>query len=44
MEESTLPPDCPRILSVVRQAAGPVMAPREDGEAVGVDIACTSSP
>ncbi|MFF7369627.1 hypothetical protein [Streptomyces tricolor] len=37
VEESTLPPDYQRILTVVRQAAGPVMA-REVGEAVGVDI------
>ncbi|MEU8438508.1 hypothetical protein AB0F18_37600 [Streptomyces sp. NPDC029216] len=36
-DESTLPPDYQRILTAVRQAAGPVMA-REVGEAVGVDI------
>jgi hypothetical protein len=37
VEESTLPPDHQRILTVVRQAPGPVMA-REVGEAVGIDI------
>ncbi|MFE9042515.1 hypothetical protein ACFYOG_16555 [Streptomyces sp. NPDC007818] len=36
-EDSTLPPDYQRILTAVRQAAGPVMA-REVGEAVGLDI------
>ncbi|KOY50160.1 hypothetical protein ADK59_38475 [Streptomyces sp. XY332] len=37
VEESALPPDYQRILAVVRQAAGPVMA-REVGEVVGVDV------
>ncbi|MFD9569314.1 hypothetical protein ACFWBI_05665 [Streptomyces sp. NPDC059982] len=37
VEEGSLPSDYQRILSAVRQAAGPVMA-REVGEVVGVDI------
>ncbi|MEU3262327.1 hypothetical protein ABZ663_30880 [Streptomyces albidoflavus] len=37
VEEDALPWDCQRIITAVRQAAGPVMA-REVGEAVGVDI------
>ncbi|MFJ6048969.1 hypothetical protein [Streptomyces sp. NPDC092307] len=36
-----LPPDYQHILSVVRQAAGPVMA-REVGEVVGVDVGVRS--
>ncbi|WP_030805263.1 hypothetical protein [Streptomyces sp. NRRL F-2799] len=36
-DESMLPPDYQRIITAVRQAAGPIMA-REVGEAVGVDI------
>ncbi|WP_327301883.1 hypothetical protein [Streptomyces goshikiensis] len=36
-EEDTLPWDYQRIITAVRQAAGPVMA-REVGEAVGVDV------
>ncbi|MFH8350056.1 hypothetical protein [Streptomyces sp. NPDC018045] len=43
LEESTLPSDYQRILTVVRQAAGPVMA-REAGEAVGVDIRVRAKP
>ncbi|MEU8718439.1 hypothetical protein [Streptomyces sp. NPDC048663] len=41
VEETMLPPDYQRILSVVRQAAGPVMA-REVGEMVGVDVSVRS--
>ncbi|MFE3518517.1 hypothetical protein [Streptomyces sp. NPDC059166] len=41
VEEDALPPDYQRIITVVRQAAGPVMA-REVGEAVGVDISVKS--
>ncbi|MEW1906815.1 hypothetical protein [Streptomyces sp. NPDC086147] len=37
VEEDALPWDYQRIITAVRQAAGPVMA-REVGEAVGVDI------
>ncbi|MFJ8828313.1 hypothetical protein ACIREE_42215 [Streptomyces sp. NPDC102467] len=37
MEENMLPPDHQRILAVVRQAAGPVMA-RQVGEMLGADI------
>ncbi|MEU5083080.1 MULTISPECIES: hypothetical protein, partial [Streptomyces] len=40
VEETMLPPDYQRILSVVRQAAGPVMA-REVGD-VGVDVSVRS--
>ena len=36
-EEDALPWDYQRIITAVRQAAGPVMA-REVGEAVGVDV------
>jgi predicted transcriptional regulator of viral defense system len=36
-DESMIPPDCQRIITAVRQAAGPIMA-REVGELVGVDI------
>ncbi|AZM93975.1 hypothetical protein D1J60_36060 (plasmid) [Streptomyces sp. W1SF4] len=36
-EKAMLPPDYPRILAAVRQAAGPVVA-REVGEVVGVDV------
>ncbi|MEU9000432.1 hypothetical protein [Streptomyces sp. NPDC048551] len=41
VEEASLPPDYQRIITAVRQAAGPVMA-REVGEAVGVDISVKS--
>ncbi|WP_432068980.1 hypothetical protein [Streptomyces sp. C10-9-1] len=41
VEEDSLPPDYQRIITAVRQAAGPVMA-REVGEAVGVDISVKS--
>ncbi|MEU4279778.1 hypothetical protein AB0F57_33435 [Streptomyces tanashiensis] len=41
VEETMLPPDYQRILSVVRQAAGPVMA-RQVGEALGVDVSVRS--
>ncbi|MFD4578194.1 hypothetical protein ACFWNK_38600 [Streptomyces sp. NPDC058417] len=41
VEESMLPPDYQRILCVVRQTAGPVMA-REVGEAVGADVSVRS--
>ncbi|MEV7112661.1 hypothetical protein [Streptomyces anulatus] len=37
VEEGSLPWDCQRIVTAVRQAAGPVMA-REVGEVVGVDV------
>ncbi|WP_179499958.1 hypothetical protein [Streptomyces sp. WZ.A104] len=37
MEENTLPPEYQRILSAVRQAAGPVMA-REVGDMLAVDV------
>jgi hypothetical protein len=37
VEEATLQPDYQRILTAVRQAAGPVMA-RNVGEVVGVDV------
>ncbi|MDQ0753982.1 hypothetical protein QF034_008213 [Streptomyces africanus] len=37
VEETQLPPDYQRILTAVRQAAGPVMA-REVGEMLGVDV------
>ncbi|GHE13776.1 hypothetical protein GCM10010339_81890 [Streptomyces alanosinicus] len=37
MEENSLPWDYQRIITAVRQAAGPVMA-REVGEVVGVDV------
>ncbi|MFI6475959.1 hypothetical protein ACIBL5_37705 [Streptomyces sp. NPDC050516] len=37
VEEATLPPDYQRILAVVQQAAGPVMA-RQVGEMLGVDV------
>ncbi|MFE7462974.1 hypothetical protein ACFU6R_02565 [Streptomyces sp. NPDC057499] len=37
VEEDSLPPDYQRIITAVRQAAGPVMA-REVGEVVGVDV------
>ncbi|MFD8005249.1 hypothetical protein [Streptomyces mirabilis] len=37
MEEAALPPEYQRILAVVRQAAGPLMA-RQVGEVLGVDI------
>lgn len=37
VEEGSLPWDCQRIITAVRQAAGPVMA-REVGEVVGVDV------
>ncbi|MCA6091422.1 hypothetical protein LE181_04455 [Streptomyces sp. SCA3-4] len=37
VEETALPPDYQRILAVVRQAAGPVMA-RQVGEVLGVDV------
>lgn len=37
VEEATHPPDYQRILAVVRQAAGPVMA-RQVGEVLGVDV------
>ncbi|MFF5523098.1 hypothetical protein [Streptomyces coeruleorubidus] len=36
VEETMLPPDYQRILAVVREAAGPVMA-RQVGEVLGVD-------
>ncbi|MEU6667962.1 hypothetical protein [Streptomyces sp. NPDC046727] len=41
MEETLLPPDHQRILAVVRQAAGPVMA-RPVGDALGIDISVRS--
>ncbi|MFJ4585620.1 hypothetical protein [Streptomyces echinatus] len=41
VEETMLPPDYQRILSVVRQAAGPVMA-RQVGEVLGVDVSVRS--
>ncbi|MER5408764.1 hypothetical protein [Streptomyces sp. NPDC002769] len=37
VEETMLPPDYQRILAVVRQAAGPVMA-RQVGERLGADV------
>ncbi|MER7568277.1 hypothetical protein ABTZ93_35760 [Streptomyces sp. NPDC097941] len=37
VEETVLPPDYQRILDVMRQAAGPVMA-RQVGEMLGVDV------
>jgi hypothetical protein len=37
VEENMLPPDYQRILTAVRQAAGPVMA-RQGGEMLGVDV------
>ncbi|MBT2398255.1 hypothetical protein J7E89_20320 [Streptomyces sp. ISL-100] len=37
VEEAALPPDYQRILTAVRQAAGPVMA-RQAGEVLGVDV------
>ncbi|MEU3353095.1 hypothetical protein [Streptomyces sp. NPDC037389] len=37
VEETMLPPDYQRILAVVREAAGPVMA-RQVGEVLGVDV------
>ncbi|WP_258382827.1 hypothetical protein [Streptomyces sp. NTH33] len=37
VEETMLPPDYQRILAVVRQAAGPVMA-RQVGERLGMDV------
>ncbi|MFM9695216.1 hypothetical protein [Streptomyces europaeiscabiei] len=37
VEETMLPPDWQRILAVVRQSAGPVMA-RQVGERLGVDV------
>ncbi|WP_326731507.1 hypothetical protein [Streptomyces phaeochromogenes] len=37
VEETTLPPDYQRILTVVGQAAGPVMA-RQVGDALGIDV------
>ncbi|CAL9638036.1 hypothetical protein SUDANB120_06260 (plasmid) [Streptomyces sp. enrichment culture] len=40
-EEDLLPPDYQRIITAVRQAAGPVMA-REVGEIVGVDVSVKS--
>ncbi|MFB7758052.1 hypothetical protein ACFC18_52195 [Streptomyces sp. NPDC056121] len=41
VEEDSLPPDYQRMITAVRQAAGPVMA-REVGEAVGVDVSVKS--
>ncbi|MFJ8158736.1 hypothetical protein [Streptomyces sp. NPDC094468] len=41
-EATMLPPDYQRILAVVRQAAGPVMA-RQVGDALGIDSACGPS-
>ncbi|MEU9775284.1 hypothetical protein [Streptomyces sp. NPDC047968] len=41
VEEDLLPPDYQRIITAVRQAAGPVMA-REVGEVVGVDVGVKS--
>jgi hypothetical protein len=41
VEEDSLPPDYQRIITAVRQAAGPVMA-REVGEMVGVDVSVKS--
>ncbi|MEU0132419.1 hypothetical protein ABZ118_31630, partial [Streptomyces sp. NPDC006289] len=41
VEETMLPPDYQRILSVVRQAAGPVKA-RQVGEVLGVDVGVKS--
>ncbi|MEU2119493.1 hypothetical protein ABZ567_28475 [Streptomyces sp. NPDC016459] len=41
MEETALPLDYQRILAVVRQAAGPVMA-RQVGEVLGVDVGIRS--
>ncbi|OIK25535.1 hypothetical protein VT52_021855 [Streptomyces malaysiense] len=43
VEESTLPPDCQRILASVRQAAGPVMA-RQVGDALGTDVSVRAEP
>jgi hypothetical protein len=40
-EETMLPPDYRRILAVVRQAAGPVMA-RQVGDALGIDVSMRS--
>ncbi|MEU8874543.1 hypothetical protein AB0D24_26050 [Streptomyces javensis] len=40
-EETMLPPDYQRILAVVRQAAGPVMA-RQVGDALGIDVSMRS--
>ncbi|MFF1478518.1 hypothetical protein ACFVYD_13265 [Streptomyces sp. NPDC058301] len=37
VKEAMLPPDYQRILTAVRQAAGPVMA-RQVGEMLGVDV------
>lgn len=37
VEDAALPPDYQRIVAVVRQAAGPVMA-RQVGEVLGVDV------
>ncbi|WP_381568716.1 transposase family protein [Streptomyces eurythermus] len=41
MDETMLPPDYQRILGVVRQAAGPVMA-RQLGDALGIDVSVRS--
>ncbi|WP_225080669.1 hypothetical protein [Streptomyces sp. CoT10] len=41
MNETMLPPDYQRILAVVRQAAGPVMA-RQVGDALGIDVSVRS--
>ncbi|MGW5063345.1 hypothetical protein ACWEQ2_39740 [Streptomyces sp. NPDC004096] len=43
VEEDALPWDYQRIITAVRQAAGPVMA-REVGEVVGVDIRVKAKP
>ncbi|MGW1601402.1 hypothetical protein [Streptomyces eurythermus] len=41
VEDTVLPPEYQRILAIVRQAAGPVMA-RQVGETLGVDISVRS--
>lgn len=42
-EATMLPPDWQRILAVLRQAAGPVMA-RQVGDALGIEVSVRSKP